>query len=67
MAKLLIMVGLAILIVGLLLQFAPGLLKWFGHLPGDFRCEGEHTRIYIPLTSMIVVSLVLTLILNLWR
>ncbi|WP_461538398.1 DUF2905 domain-containing protein [Spongorhabdus nitratireducens] len=67
MAKLLIMVGLAILIVGLLLQFAPGLLKWFGHFPGDFRFEGEHTRIYIPLTSMIVISLVLTLIVNLWR
>ena len=67
MAKLLIMAGLAIVVSGLVLQFAPGLLKWFGHLPGDFRIEGEHTRIYIPLTSMIIVSLTLTLIFNLWK
>ena len=67
MAKFLIIVGVVILCVGLLMHFAPGLLKWFGHLPGDIRIENDNTRIYIPITSMILVSLVLTIIANLWR
>ncbi|MCW7551834.1 DUF2905 domain-containing protein [Endozoicomonas gorgoniicola] len=67
MAKFLITAGVIILCVGLLMHFAPGLLKWFGHLPGDIRIENDNTRIYIPITSMILISLVLTIIANLWR
>jgi hypothetical protein len=33
-----------------------GLLSWFGHLPGDIRIEGERTRVYAPITSMLIVS-----------
>ena len=36
----------------------------FGRLPGDIAIEGENGGIYIPLGSMIVISLILTLILN---
>lgn len=67
MAKTLILIGLIVFAVGLLMHFAPGLLKWFGHLPGDIHIEKENTRIYIPITSMILVSLILTLIANFWR
>ncbi|MET4695012.1 DUF2905 domain-containing protein [Endozoicomonas lisbonensis] len=67
MPKVLIVIGLLCLTIGLLMHFAPGLLKWFGHLPGDIRIETENTRIYIPITSMILVSLALTIITNLWR
>ncbi|WP_257291590.1 DUF2905 domain-containing protein [Endozoicomonas sp. ONNA1] len=67
MAKTLILIGLVVLAAGLLMHFAPGLLNWFGHLPGDIRIEKENTRIYIPITSMILVSLILTLIANFWR
>ena len=65
LAKLLIVFGIALALVGLALQFAPGLLSWFGRLPGDIYIEREGTRIFIPITSMIVLSLVLTLIVNL--
>lgn len=39
-----------------------GALSWFGRLPGDIRIEREHTRLYIPWVSMLVVSAVLSLI-----
>jgi len=46
--------------------YAPGLLSWFGHLPGDIRREGEGGSFYFPITSMIIISIVLTLIINLF-
>ena len=55
--------GLAITVIGLLVWW--GGLSWFGHLPGDIRIERETVRIYIPLVSMLVISIVLTLLLNL--
>jgi hypothetical protein len=65
-------VGLLVLGVGALLIFAGiviywGGFSWFGRLPGDIRYESESTRVFIPLTSMILMSLVLTLVLNLIR
>lgn len=64
--KLLIWLGAAILVLGLVIRYAPGLVGWFGKLPGDIDISREGTRIFIPITSMIIVSLVLTLILNLF-
>jgi len=55
--------GLAIAVVGVLV--AVGAFGWFGRLPGDLRFEGERTSVLVPITSMILVSLVLTLLLNL--
>lgn len=66
---LLVLVGLGVAGVGLLVW--TGALSWFGRLPGDLRMEGEHTRVVVPIASMILLSVVLTLILNLvlrwWR
>lgn len=66
MGKAFIVIGLLIVAVGLVLQFAPGLLSWFGHLPGDIRREGEHGTLFIPITSMLVISIVLSIIINLF-
>lgn len=44
-----------------------GGLSWFGRLPGDIRYESDSTRVYVPITSMILVSIVLSLILYLLR
>lgn len=57
-------VGAAVVVVGALIRFAPGLFSWFGNLPGDVHIESESSRVFIPITSMIVVSVVLTLIVN---
>jgi Protein of unknown function (DUF2905) len=62
---LIVALGVAAVIVGLLVW--AGWLSWFGRLPGDIRIERENVRFYFPLASMILVSLVLTLILNLLR
>lgn len=62
---LIVALGVAAVIVGLLVW--AGWLSWFGRLPGDIRIERENVRFYFPLVSMILVSLVLTLILNLLR
>jgi hypothetical protein len=64
--KLLVIIGLVLVVLGLALGYAPGLFGWFGHLPGDIRREGEHGTVFIPVTSMIVISIVLTIILNLF-
>ena len=66
LGKLFVAVGLVLVAIGLALQFAPGLLGWFGRLPGDIDISRDGTRVFIPITSMIVISLVLTLIFNLF-
>ncbi len=65
LAKLFIVGGIVLVVAGLALRFAPGLLTWFGRLPGDISIERDGVRVFIPITSMIIVSLVLTLIVNL--
>ena len=59
--KLLVVVGLGIALFGLLLWLAPGSLRWMGRLPGDIR--GEHFS--FPIVTCLVVSLVLTILVNL--
>jgi hypothetical protein len=61
----LIVAGIVLVIVGVLAW--AGLLSWFGRLPGDIRIEREHTRIYVPITSMIIVSVVLSVLLVIVR
>ena len=63
----LIWVGIAVAVVGAILRWAPWLLSWFGNLPGDIRHEGENSRVFIPITSMIVVSIALSVLLSLFR
>ena len=54
-----------LVVVGALVYF--GALAWFGHLPGDVRFESDRVRVYIPFASMLLISLVLTLLLNVLR
>ena len=58
---LLIVVAAVLLVVGLAL--IAGLLNWFGRLPGDLRIEGENVRVYAPIASMLLISLVLSVVL----
>jgi len=67
MGRLFILIGAILLLIGLVLTFAPGLLNWFGRLPGDIRIETERTRVYIPITTMLLVSVALSLLLNLLK
>lgn len=59
LGPLLVALGLVLVVVGLV-AWAGG-LSWFGRLPGDVRFERGSVRVYAPIVSMLLVSLVLTL------
>ena len=67
MGRWLIIAGCVLILIGAILHFAPWMLGWFGKLPGDIRIGSEKHKIFIPITSMIIVSIVLTLLVNLFR
>jgi H+/Cl- antiporter ClcA len=67
MGKWLMIIGVLAVLVGAALQFAPWLVNWFGKLPGDLRIGSGNTRVFIPITSMLLLSVVLTIIVNLFR
>ena len=57
---LIVIAGILLLVVGALVL--AGGLSWFGRLPGDIRIERGSTSVYVPITTMLLVSLLLTLI-----
>ena len=61
------LVGIGALLVVLGLLVWSGALSWFGRLPGDIRIERETVRVYVPIVSMLLLSVALTLLLNLVR
>jgi hypothetical protein len=65
MGKMLFLSGLALSALGLVLWWRPDALSWFGHLPGDIRVERESFHFYMPLTSLLILSLAVNLILRL--
>jgi hypothetical protein len=56
----LIAAGVILILVGLLAWV--GALSWLGRLPGDVRIERPGLRVYVPITSMLLVSIVLSLV-----
>ena len=57
----LVIAGLAMAAVGLFFVFGPS-VPWLGRLPGDIRIEGEHSQFYFPITTCIILSVVLSLV-----
>ena len=57
-----IYIGVAVVIVGIAYKF--GLLSWFGNLPGDFKYQSENTSVFMPFSSMILISIVGSLLLK---
>ena len=64
LGRTLIVLGIVLVVVGLALSVFPR-VPWFGHLPGDIHIEREHFSFHFPLVTCLVVSAVVTLILNL--
>jgi Protein of unknown function (DUF2905) len=60
-----VMAGIVIAVVGILVWI--GGFSWFGRLPGDIRVERENVRIYIPVISMLLVSVVATIFLSIMQ
>jgi hypothetical protein len=69
MGKMLIIVGIVFILAGLIVTYAPR-IPFLGKLPGDISVERENFKFYFPLTSSILVSLLLSLIIylvNRWK
>jgi hypothetical protein len=64
MGRLLIVGGVILAVVGVVIVLAPN-IPFLGRLPGDIRIDNGNVKVFIPLGTMLLISLVLTLILNL--
>ena len=65
LGRLLIVLGMVAVIVGLVLLVLPR-IPWLGRLPGDIVVQREGFTFYFPLATSIIVSIVLTVLLNLF-
>ena len=63
--KTLVLFGIVLIVVGVLVQLFHK-IPWIGRLPGDFYVKKENMSFYFPLTTSLLISLVLTLLLNLF-
>lgn len=63
-ARLLIIIGLTIAFAGFMLLLATRFFPWLGNLPGDIKIEGEKFRIYFPLATMLLISILGSILLN---
>lgn len=61
-AKSIMLAGAIVFGLGLVLYFFHDKLRWIGRLPGDIRIEKGNTRLYFPLTTMIIFSILLSCI-----
>ena len=64
LGRLLLYMGLGLALLGGLVVLL-GRVVDLGNLPGDLLYEGDNVRVYVPIATMIVLSVVLTLLLNL--
>ena len=65
MGKLLIIGGIVMVVAGLFITFGPR-IPWLGRLPGDIRLEGKSGSFYFPVVTCIIISIVLSIIMNLF-
>ena len=64
--KTLMIMGAVIFVLGALLLLS-GKLPWLGRLPGDIRVEKENFRLYAPITTMILISVVISILVRIFQ
>ena len=66
LGKFVVVIGVVVTLVGLVMWsgFAP---KWLGRLPGDIRIERGHSAFYFPIVTCIILSIVLSLLVSIFR
>jgi len=65
--KWIIIAGIIIIVIGITIYFFHDKLNWLGKLPGDIRVEKENFRFYFPITTMIILSVLVTLLINIFK
>ncbi len=66
LGKLLILFGLMLIVVGLIFIVA-GRMPWFGRLPGDIYVQKKNYTIFFPITTSIIISVILSILLILFK
>ena len=64
--RILIYLGLLLVVLGVIFSLV-GKIPWLGHLPGDITIERERFTLYFPLATCLIISVILTLVLYLFR
>ena len=67
MAKILIGLGILLVIIGVIWLLFPSAFSWIGNLPGDIKHTSGNIRVYFPVVTMIVISIVATILLNIFN
>ncbi|MFI5153364.1 MAG: DUF2905 domain-containing protein [Chitinophagales bacterium] len=65
--KYIMILGGLLFLVGVVIYFFHDKLNGLGHLPGDIRIERKGFKFYFPITTMILISLVLSILLRIFR
>jgi len=64
--RILIYLGLLLVVLGVIFSLV-GKIPWLGHLPGDITIERERFTFYFPLATCLIISVILSLVLYLFR
>ncbi len=67
MAKILIGLGVVLIIIGVIWLIFPSAFSWIGNMPGDIKHKSGNTRVYFPVVTMIIISIIATIVLNLFN
>ena len=65
--KVIIIIGIIVIVIGIIWYFFGDKFSFLGRLPGDIRIEKDNFSFYFPLTTMVLLSLLLSLLLRLFR
>ncbi len=66
-AKYIIISGIILLFIGLIFYFAGNKFNWLGRLPGDIKIEKDNFKFYFPITTMLIISALLSLIVGFFK
>lgn len=65
--KYIIVAGAIVVFLGIIVYFFGDKFGWFGNLPGDVKYERENVKIFFPITTMIVISVIISLLFWIFR
>ncbi|MBS1947312.1 MAG: DUF2905 domain-containing protein [Bacteroidetes bacterium] len=65
--KYIIIIGIGIVAIGLVIYFFHDKMHWIGRLPGDICIKKENFKFYFPITTMLLLSLVISILLRIFR
>ncbi|WP_295770733.1 DUF2905 domain-containing protein [uncultured Mucilaginibacter sp.] len=66
-AKLLMVAGGLLLLAGIMWYFLGDKFRWIGHLPGDINIKRDSFQLYIPVTTLVLVNLLLFILMRIWN